>query len=482
MSVSAVATSQAAPGVSSATELLEWLSESGFPAISDTLTFKAGINSHGVVLTAAKALAPGEIVLSIPENFSVTAIDVASHSVLAPAAKAVADDLPLLALWLLWEKVQGEASVWAPYVRTFGTPVLSPLLWTPEERAQHLRAYSGLPIIEQRLADIELAYAKFQQALFAPNPEQFPEELFSAQAFKEAFCSVLSRAIFLPEAGIFALLPIADFVRHSPAATSSFRYSADDQRVTLAVGSAVPAGSEVFACRVPELSNFEIALQTGEVAPSNPNDVVSYPAFLIPGDPLFPIKKQVLQEEGFSEAQAFPLFADRFPRQLLSYLRLARLQDSAQFAKVTFRSDVVVSESNEYEVLMLMLGDCKERLTAYPQTLEDDLRTLNFSQAPSQPPNRGLFSSRGEETSSEEAARSVAASKERLAAQLRVSEKRILENTITAVRNRLAPIRGIPSKSGMADPNAEIKEVFGMMEAGFSAPSRILSDFFEKKK
>ncbi len=39
-------------------------------------------------------------------------------------------------------------------------------------------------------------------------------------------------------------------------------------------------------------------------------------------------------------------------------------------------------------------------------------------------------------------------SKERVAAQLRLSEKTILSNTMTALRNRLAPIRGIPTKGG----------------------------------
>ena len=37
---------------------------------------------------------------------------------------------------------------------------------------------------------------------------------------------------------------------------------------------------------------------------------------------------------------------------------------------------------------------------------------------------------------------------ERLAAKLRLSEKRIISGTMDAVRKRLAPIRGIPTKAG----------------------------------
>jgi hypothetical protein len=42
-----------------------------------------------------------------------------------------------------------------------------------------------------------------------------------------------------------------------------------------------------------------------------------------------------------------------------------------------------------------------------------------------------------------------------------------------AVRRRLAPIRGIPTKSGkMADPNADIKEVFDFIDELPKAPAK----------
>jgi hypothetical protein len=42
----------------------------------------------------------------------------------------------------------------------------------------------------------------------------------------------------------------------------------------------------------------------------------------------------VLDQLGFSALEGFPVYADRMPNQLLAYLRLARLQDPALFAKV----------------------------------------------------------------------------------------------------------------------------------------------------
>ena len=46
------------------------------------------------------------------------------------------------------------------------------------------------------------------------------------------------------------------------------------------------------------------------------------------------MKKQILEGLGLTTPQAFPITREGFPQQLLSYLRLARLQDPAEFAKV----------------------------------------------------------------------------------------------------------------------------------------------------
>jgi hypothetical protein len=46
------------------------------------------------------------------------------------------------------------------------------------------------------------------------------------------------------------------------------------------------------------------------------------------------MKQQLLESFGFSADERFPVFSDRFPIQLLSYLRLSRIQDPLMFAKV----------------------------------------------------------------------------------------------------------------------------------------------------
>ena len=62
--------------------------------------------------------------------------------------------------------------------------------------------------------------------------------------------------------------------------------------------------------------------------------------------------------------------------------------------------------------------------------------------------------------------------------RLRLTEKKILNATTDAVRRRLAPIRGIPTKGGaMADPNQDFKEMFDLLESIPAAPVKLVQGF-----
>ena len=48
--------------------------------------------------------------------------------------------------------------------------------------------------------------------------------------------------------------------------------------------------------------------------------------------------------------------------------------------QVTFEQDVVITQMNEYEVLQLLMGECRDRLAAYKTTLEEDAKLLQVSE------------------------------------------------------------------------------------------------------
>lgn len=60
---------------------------------------------------------------------------------------------------------------------------------------------------------------------------------------------------------------------------------------------------------------------------------------LVAADRLWQSKREILDSVGFDSPQEFPISVDGMPQQLLSYLRLARLQNSAEFAKVLFSAE-----------------------------------------------------------------------------------------------------------------------------------------------
>ena len=67
---------------------------------------------------------------------------------------------------------------------------------------------------------------------------------------------------------------------------------------------------------------------------------------------------------------------------------------------------------------------------------------------------------------------------QRLATTLRLSEKEILQSTTDAIRARLNPIRGIPTKSGkLQDPNSDLIEIFEALEGLPSLPKNAWDSF-----
>jgi hypothetical protein len=77
--------------------------------------------------------------------------------------------------------------------------------------------------------------------------------------------------------------------------------------------------------------------------------------------------------------EVFPLYLDKFPIQLLNYLRFTRIQDIGELAKARFDQDVIISQQNEYEVLQLVMGDLRERLQGYRDNQVWDLRNMSVN-------------------------------------------------------------------------------------------------------
>ena len=81
-------------------------------------------------------------------------------------------------------------------------------------------------------------------------------------------------------------------------------------------------------------------------------------ASLVASDRLYGAKKQVLDSMGMASPEEFPITTDGMPLQLLSYLRLARLQDPAELAKARSGGSALAVYAREIvSVCVLVLGE-----------------------------------------------------------------------------------------------------------------------------
>ena len=404
-----------------------------------------------VAFVTTKPLANGELIVEIPGHLAVTAVDVEKDPGLA-AIGASRSELVGLALFVLknskipspqTENSEQQTSPWGKLIESlFCGQTPSPVLWSDDERALLLQ---GSQVLDEARARETAIRSEWHDII---NDCASLKALGDASDFLSAMMTVLAKAAYLPAAQCFALLPIIGSLRRTGSASgATLDYDFDRESVVLRATRGYEKGEEVKL--YDGRSSGELFMATGSFEPSNPSDYITLTANLVAADKLYRQKAAILEELGFEPSNIeFPVAADRISTQHLAYLRLSRLTNAAQFPLVQFDADVVISQENEYEILQLLMADVRERLQGYATQYEDDLKELQ---------RRDL------------------GWKERAAAALRVSEKRILQGTMDGVRRRLAPIRGIPTKGGtLSDPNADLMEVFDVIESLPSAPKRFL--------
>ena len=390
-----------------------------------------------------------QTLITIPGDLAVTAVDAREHPLVGPLALD-ADEIGALALWLVAERAAGPTSPSAPLLRSLPSSTDTPILWEDAERGELLKGSPILAEARARDAALDAAWAGLEQRAVAAGLGG-GEPAAARSAWRAAVSVILARATYLPSAGCFALLPLIGSAARTGAPDGAV-LDYDEE-----TGAAVLTAARVYAPGDPVAladgrPSGELVLATGhlfEPKPgTNPSDCLTVDVGLVPTDRLRDAKSEILAAMGFAPSrQPFPIAADRMPLGLLAYLRLARVSDAAALAAVSFEVDNPVSAANEYEVLQLLLGECRDRLAGYEGPAEEDTKML---QRPGLTPRQIL------------------------AARLRLCEKSILQGTMDAVRRRLAPIRGIPTKDGsMRAANADLLEVFDVLEGLPSLPGKV---------
>jgi hypothetical protein len=145
----------------------------------------------------------------------------------------------------------------------------------------------------------------------------------------------------------------------------------------------------------------------------------------IPVDPLADEKVDFLESVGRERLVDFPCYADRYPVELLEFLRLMQMtpEDTRGKPLKDFDYSRTISLANEAAVLTSVIAAVKRQISKYPNTEEEDAALIK-----------------------DKSAFRLLSYNQRMAIRHRRNEKRLLKRTIAALENQIM-------KQGLDDEN-----------------------------
>lgn len=177
-------------------------------------------------------------------------------------------------------------------------------------------------------------------------------------------------------------------------------------------------------------SNAELLLLYGFAVERNPFNSVDVTVSIAPRtasfvkelnddsievDPLAEAKLEFVEGVGRDTTVDFPCYADRYPIEMLEYLRLMQMteEDTGGKSLEEFDYSRPISLANEAAVLSSVITAVRRQLSKYPQTEEEDAAIIK---------DKGLFR--------------LLSYNQRMAVRHRRNEKRLLKRTIAALERQ----------------------------------------------
>lgn len=144
----------------------------------------------------------------------------------------------------------------------------------------------------------------------------------------------------------------------------------------------------------------------------------------IPVDPLAEEKAEFLERVGRDNTVDFPCYADRYPVEMLEFLRLMQMTPDDTRGKPLSEFDYsrTISSANEAAVLISVIEAVKRQLSKYPNSEEDDAALIK---------DKSLFR--------------LLSYNQRMAVRHRRNEKRLLKRTIAALEKQII-VQGLDSE------------------------------------
>lgn len=296
-------------------------------------------------------------------------------------------------------------------------------------------------------------YRSLKNTVMASNPDKFPPEVFTLEAYEWAYAILFSRAAKidgfpdLPE--FICLMPYVDLINHNPNSDTYITGTeegvelpggfGDKERFILVRADKYYDQYEQVYISYGKKSNAQLLLLYGFCLERNAYDFIEVPmGHLLDGDPLAAAKRRWLDFRKIPYEGAFPLYRDRFVGEMMQFLRLLVIQpedlglpanapdeildkalNSINFAKAN-------AEVSERRALLILQGICDQLISSYGTTIEEDERLIS---------DRTMFE--------------LLPKKQRMAMRVRYGEKLILRAVVTTldrVMNNLGTINELNAK------------------------------------
>mmetsp|Transcript_22193 Transcript_22193/g.49553 ORF Transcript_22193/g.49553 Transcript_22193/m.49553 type:complete len:589 (+) Transcript_22193:93-1859(+) len=447
------------PKLSANANLIKWLEEEGdiyladesswgeapHPMAISTETVDELTNeSSGRGLLARRSVNDGDELLKIPLDLCFTKKS-ARKAFGKDALDRDINEYLAIACQLIREKyVLGEKSRWKPYIDVLPEvdEVNPTFTWSDED----LGFLEGSPVIaatqsmQMKLKNEYEALLAGEGALCDQFPDRFPREHFTYENWVWAFTMLFSRAIRLRnlrQGETLAMVPYADLINHSSFSgayvdareTGDWLFKTGGEEVILYADRGYRKMEQVYISYGPK-SNADLLLLYGFALERNPFNSVDVTVSIKPRtkadaekdgsdadiDPLAEEKIAFVEEAGRKTVVDFPCYADRYPTEMIEYLRLMQMtpEDTRGRPLADFDYSRTISAANEAAALSSVVDAVKRQLSRYPTTEEEDATIIK---------DKGLFRLLNYE--------------QRMAIRHRRNEKRLLKRTIAALEKQI---------------------------------------------
>mmetsp|Transcript_25821 Transcript_25821/g.73428 ORF Transcript_25821/g.73428 Transcript_25821/m.73428 type:complete len:580 (+) Transcript_25821:115-1854(+) len=457
------------PKLTANARLVQWLGEEGEVYLSEESSWGEAPHpmaistetkdeitneSSGRGLLARRDINEGTNLLKIPLKLCLTKSS-ARKAVGKDVLPAEINEYLAIALQLIQERyVLGESSFWASYIGVLPeTEEVNPTFtWSDDD----LVFLEGSPVIaatrslQMKLKSEFEALLGGENGLVNKHPDRFPKEHFTYENWIWAFTMLFSRAIrlrSLKEGETLAMVPYADLINHSPFSQAyidareggDWLFSSGEEEVILYADRGYRRMEQIYISYGPK-SNAELLLLYGFAVERNPFNSVDITVAIaprtesfvkelnddsVPVDPLAEEKVDFLESVGRESLVDFPCYADRYPVELLEFLRLMQMtpEDTRGKPLKDFDYSRTISAANEAAVLTSVISAVKRQLSKYPNTEEEDAALIK---------DKATFR--------------LLSYNQRMAIRHRRNEKRLLKRTIAALENQIV-------KQGLDDEN-----------------------------